>query len=115
MKKLEGLKLARFCRQLAEDKKAINPVILDLRKLNGPAEWFLICSAQSDPQLKAIADGIHKGMKEDEQGNAYGRDGSSASKWIVLDYGSILVHIMHEDLRGYYSIENLWNDAKKIK
>lgn len=112
---LEGLALAKECRKFALDKKAVDPVILDLSELNGPSEWFLVVSGDSDPQLKAIAGAINEGMKTEHGLPPVKNDGSPASQWIVLDYGSVLVHVMHTSKRAYYQLEKLWNDAPRVK
>jgi len=111
---LTELKLAQACRELALDKKAVDPVILDLRKLNGPSSMFLICSGDSDPQLKAIADSVSVGLKQKYGLHALGWDGRGDSQWMVLDYGSVLVHILRQEKRRYYNLEGLWSDAKRI-
>ncbi|MDD5260601.1 MAG: ribosome silencing factor [Methylacidiphilales bacterium] len=112
---LSDVKLAKICRDFALEKKALNPLILDLSKLNSPASFFLICSGESEPQLKAIADSILTGLKVQHGLRAAGHEGSSASQWIILDYGSLLVHVMHPEKRRYYNLENLWRDAKLVK
>lgn len=106
---------AKLCRSLALEKKALDPVILDLSKIQGPALCFVICSGQSDPHLKAIAAAIEQGMAEQEGLKPLGRDGDRSSQWMVLDYGDILVHIMHESKRAYYEIEQLWADAPRVR
>jgi len=112
---LTDVKLARLCRDFALDKKAVDPLVLDLTRLTGPASYFLICSGESEPQLKAIADSIITGMKEKHGIRTLAHDGKSGSQWIVLDYGSLLVHIMHTEKRRYYNLEYLWRDAKIVK
>ncbi len=109
----DTLQLAALCRELALEKKALDPVILDLREILGPAEAFLICSGQADPQLKAIANSIETGLKEKIGLKPYARDGRTGSKWLVLDYGQVIVHIMHQEIRSFYDIETLWRDAKR--
>lgn len=106
---------AKMCRSLALDKKAIDPVILDLSKIQGPATCFMICSGQSDPHLKAIAESIEDGVREETGVRPVARDGQPSSQWIVLDYGDVLIHIMHESKRAYYEIEDLWGDVPRVK
>jgi ribosome-associated protein len=106
--------LARLCAALALDKKANRPVILDLSELNGPAAYFLICSGESEPQLKAIAETIVSGLRDRHGIRVIATDGRHTSHWIVLDYGSLLVHIMREDKRAFYNLEKLWSDARPV-
>ncbi len=111
---LSGLDLARRGVQLAQDKKALDPVILDLRKISSIADYLVICSAQSEPQLKAIANGIEKSLKEEEGLYPLAIDGFPTSQWIVMDYGDVMLHIFHEQKRGVYALEDLWSDAAQI-
>lgn len=71
-------------------------------------------SGQSDPQVKAIASSILEGMRQEHQMGPHGYEGRSSSQWIVLDYGVVLVHIMHAEKRKFYRLEDLWSDAKRI-
>ncbi len=110
----DDLRLARLCAGFALDKKAGHPVILDLSELNGPSSYFLICSGESEPQLKAIAESITSGMRDRHGVRAIATEGRNSSQWIILDYGSLLVHIMHEQKRAFYNLEKLWRDAKVV-
>ena len=111
----EGIALAKKCREMAENKKAMDPVILDLRKVGGPSDFFLVVSGESEPHLKAIAGEIEKGVKEDLQRRPFRVSGNSASQWIILDYGDVLVHVMNAGRRGFYRLEDLWGDAPRIE
>lgn len=111
----EGLKLAKLCRSFAEDKKALHPVILDLRKLSTVADFFVICSAESEPQLKAIGGGLEKTLKDDYALRPNAVDGFPKSQWIVVDYGDVMVHIFTDAIRKFYDLEGLWNDAPRVK
>jgi ribosome-associated protein len=110
----EALILARQCVAAAEDKKALEPVILDLRAVSTITDYLVICSAQSDPQLKAIANGVVKTLKDDFGRAPLAMDGFPASQWIVIDYGEVMLHIFHETKRGIYALEDLWSDAKQV-
>jgi len=109
----DGLQLATLCRDLAANKKAQDPVVLDLRKIGGPSDFFVIVSAENEPQLKAIAGEIERGV-EAEGRHIYRSTGQAASQWMILDYGDVLVHIMHSTRRSFYRLENLWGDAEKV-
>ena len=111
---LTPLRIAKLCRQIALDKKADDVIILDLRKLSMLTDFFVICSGTSEPHLKAIAEEIHFRLKQLGL-HKYHRDGSVGSRWLVLDYVDVLVHIFHPKLREYYGLEDLWRDAKRVK
>lgn len=109
-----GLRLAKLCREAAEDKKAEDVVLLDVRKVSSIADYLLICSGNSEPHLKAIAEEISVRLKAAGV-RPKGRDGFPTSRWVVVDYGDVMVHIMHPETRDHYALESLWGDAKRVK
>ena len=109
-----GLELAQKIVAFAQDKKALDPVILDLRKISTIADYLVICSAQSEPQIKAIANGVEKSLKEECETRALAVDGFPTSQWIVIDYGDVMFHVFHEQKRGVYALEDLWSDAPQV-
>ena len=88
---------------------------MDLREISTFTDFFVICSAASEPQLKAIANEIETRLKEDYRIRAVAIDGFPASQWIVLDYLQVVVHVFHRDKRDFYSLEDLWGDAPRLK
>lgn len=88
--------------------------MLDLRNISNFTDYFVICSASSEPQLKAIASEIEATLKEEHGIRAVAVDGFPASQWIVLDYLQVVVHIFHLDKRAFYSLEDLWGDAPRL-
>ena len=107
------LELARRIVELAEDKKAADIVLLELAPLTTLADYFVICSGGSERQLDAIADGIVSSLR-DERTKPIGREGIPASHWVLLDYGSVIVHIFTPPERDYYGLEKHWSEAKTI-
>jgi ribosome-associated protein len=107
------LELARRIVELAEDKKAADIVLLELAPLTTLADYFVICSGGSERQLDAIADGIASALR-DEKTKPIGREGTAASHWVLLDYGSVIVHIFTPPERDYYGLEKHWSEAKTI-
>ncbi len=110
----DGLILARACVAAADDKKALDPVILDLREISSITDFMVICSAQSEPQLKAIANGVEIQLREELDRRPLAVDGFPTSQWIVIDYGEVMLHIFHEQKRGVYALEDLWSDAPVV-
>jgi ribosome-associated protein len=102
--------LARTCCKLALDKKAKDVVIIDLRKLNAPTDYFVICSGVVDRQIKAIADNIIEGTAEKGY-KPWHVEGYGALRWVLIDYVDVVVHVFNEETRGFYSLETLWGDA----
>lgn len=108
-----ALDLARRIVELAEDKKAADIVLLDLTSLTTMADYFVICSGGSERQLDAIADGIISSLR-DERTRPIGREGTPASHWVLIDYGSVIVHIFTPPERDYYGLEKHWSEARTI-
>jgi ribosome-associated protein len=107
------LDMARRIVELAEDKKAADIVLLDLTGLTTLADAFVICSGGSERQLDAIADGVIGGMR-DEKVRPIGREGTAASHWVLVDFGSVVVHIFTPPERDYYSLEKHWSEARTV-
>ncbi len=107
------LELARRIVDLAEDKKAADIVLLDLTALTTLADYFVICSGGSERQLDAIADGI-VGPLRDEKTKPIGREGTPASHWVLVDFGSVVVHIFTPPERDYYGLEKHWSEARTV-
>jgi ribosome-associated protein len=89
--------------------------VLDLSGISTFTDFFVICSAASEPQLKAIAGEIETRLKEDQSVRPIAIDGFPASQWMVLDYLQVVVHIFHRDKREFYSLEDLWGDAPRVE
>jgi ribosome-associated protein len=106
----EALALARRAVELAEDKKASDIVLLELRELTTLTDYFVIASGGSERQLQSIADGIVEGLKH-EGTLPIGREGGSSAHWLLLDYGSVIVHVMAQPERDFYGLEKLWSEA----
>ena len=107
--------MAARCAELAAGKKAEDVVALDLRGISTFTDFFVICSGTSEPHLKAIAGEIEERLKHDDSVAPNAVDGYPMSQWIVIDYTDVVVHVFHEQKRGYYSLEDLWSDAPRLK
>jgi ribosome-associated protein len=107
------LDLARRIVELAEDKKAADIVLLDLGELTTVADAFVICSGGSERQIAAIANGILEALR-DEGVKPFGREGTPESHWVLVDFGSVIVHVFTPPERDYYELEKHWSGAKVI-
>jgi ribosome-associated protein len=108
-----SIDIARRIVELAEDKKAADIVLFDLTGLTTFADYFVIASGGSDRQLDAIADGIVSGMR-DEKVRPFGREGTAASHWVLIDFGSVIVHVFTPPERDFYQLERHWSEAKTV-
>jgi ribosome-associated protein len=88
-------------------------VMLDLQKLNSIADYFVICSGESERQLKAILDAVDEGIGKEFERNAR-VEGTPDTGWVLLDYGDVVVHIFSVALRDYYRLERLWSKATPV-
>ena len=95
----------------ASEAKAEAIVLLDLRKLTSVADYFLICTGRSERQVKAIHDRVHLGMKQDHGVLPARVDGAAQARWVLMDYGDVIVHVFVPDLREFYRLEQLWGEA----
>ena len=107
------LDVARRIVELAEDKKAADIVLLDLGELTTLADAFVICSGGSERQISAIADGVVEGLRE-EGVRPIGREGTPELHWVLLDYGSVILHVFTPPEREYYQLERHWSGAKTV-
>ena len=111
---MDSKKLALLCRKLAENKKAENAVILDVRKLSSVTDYFVIVSGGGEPHLRAIAGEVADRLREDHQLRPRAIDGDASAAWQVLDYFDVIVHVMRTDVREKYDLESLWGDAPRV-
>lgn len=109
----EGLEGALAALSLALDKKALEPVLLDVRKLCSFCNYQLILSGRSDRQVDAISDGISAGLRERGL-TSLGKEGAKTGQWSLLDFGDFVVHVFLDSARENYDLEGLWNDAPRV-
>jgi ribosome-associated protein len=106
--------LVRLCAHLAEDKKAEDIVVLDLRGLMFVTDFFVIASGGNPRQLRAIQSSIHQEMSQ-RGVRPIGQEGSGQDRWVLMDYGDFVVHLFDPDSRRLYDLELLWGDAPRVE
>jgi ribosome-associated protein len=107
--------LARLCAEGALEKKAENILILDMRSISSFTDFFVIVSGTSEPQLRAIASSIRGKVRDAVNLRPLAQDGNPGSQWVIVDYGSVIVHIFHTEKRDLYGLETLWSDARRLE
>src|SRR5271170_3870320 len=112
---MDSKKLAGLCRDFADNKKAENIVILDVRDLSSVTDYFVIASGTSEPHLRAIVEEITDGLRDQYDLRPMRKDGSMQGAWVVLDFFDVIVHVMRADARERYDLEGLWGDAARVK
>jgi ribosome-associated protein len=111
---LDSKDFANIISEMIFVKKGYDVKIIDLRNLASFADYFVICSADSDTQVKAIADEIEKKLR-DEGIKCWHKEGYMALQWVLLDYVDVVIHIFKKEARNFYNLEKLWGDAPTIE
>jgi ribosome-associated protein len=110
---VESTHLARMAALSADEKKGKEVKILDIRSITTVADYFVICSGTSSTHIRALADNVEAKLLELGL-PLHHMEGYQNGRWILLDFGDIVVHIMHEDERKFYNLERLWGDAREV-
>jgi len=111
---MDSKKLALLCRKLADNKKAENIVVLDVRKLSSITDYYVVVTGTSEPHLRAIVVEITDRLREEEHLRPRAIDGDLKTAWQVIDYFDVIVHVMRTDVRAKYDLEGLWGDAPRV-
>jgi ribosome-associated protein len=109
---MQTIEIVREASQAAKDKKALRPILIDVRDVSDLCDFHLICSGENERQTRAIADAIEERCFKVSGLKPVAIEGKQTGNWIVMDYGSFLVHIFYNYLRDYYGIEQLWSRGK---
>ena len=112
--KVEGKELAIACARAADDNKAEDIRVLDVTGLSTLTDFLVVCSGNSMPHLKALLRDTEVTVNEKHGVKPYSGEGRAETNWVVLDYFDVMVHIMSEEARALYDLENLWGDAKAV-
>lgn len=112
--KKRSLEIAQFCANAIDEKFGGSILILDVSELSGIADYFVIATANSSPQLNAIVDNVYDKVRKGLDIRPRRTDGDPESGWISMDYSDVLVHLMTEETRCKYALEKLWGDAPVI-
>lgn len=113
-KEITAKKLAELIAGFASDIKAQNIVILDMRKAANFCDYFVLCSGTSSRQVRAIAEGIEEGLREDSIKTSF-KQGIREGRWALLDFGTVVVHVFEKEARDFYGLEYLWKEADKVE
>jgi ribosome-associated protein len=110
---LNSLEAALLCAAAADEKKAFDIVILDLRKLTYITDYFVICSGSNTTQVGAVADWIGHCLAGEGVRTSH-IEGEGETRWVLMDYGDVVVHVFEEETRMHYRLERLWADAPRV-
>lgn len=112
---MEAKKLALLCRELADNKKAENIEVIEVKKVSSICDYFVIATGTSEPHLRAIADEISDKLATEHGREPQAVDGTVQTAWVVMDYFDVIVHLMRAEVRKKYDLETLWGDVPRIK
>ena len=109
------IELARIAARIAQEKKAEDLVLLELERKVSYCDFFLICSGRNRRQVRAIAESLSSSFKKELGLAPLSTEGMESGRWVLLDFGDIVVHVFEEPLRGFYDLEGLWQDAPRVE
>ena len=109
-----GLRRARIAARVAAENRGRDIVVLDMRELTCMFDFFVLVSGASRRQLHAISEEIDRVLQEELGDQRMGIEGYEESRWILLDYGDVVVHMFEPETRAYYALEELWGQAKRV-
>jgi ribosome-associated protein len=112
---MDSKTLALLCRDLADNRKAENVMVLDVRKISTVTDYFVVASGTSEPHLRAITDEITDKLRAEHNLRPRAMDGTLQTAWVVMDFFDVIVHVMRTDVRERYNLEGLWGDAPQIR
>nr|WP_315851215.1 ribosome silencing factor [Adhaeretor mobilis] len=109
-----SLELAMAAARTAEDNRGEDIVILDMREITPVFDYFVLATGKSRRQLHAMSEEIDHKLEDDLKDKRMGIEGYSESRWILLDYGNVVIHLFDEETREFYALEDFWNGAKRV-
>ncbi len=114
MQAMNPLDKALLCLKIIQERKAIDPVLFDVRELTSIADYFIITSGSSSRQVQTIAKHIVRRMRE-EGLKVYGIEGEQQGHWVLIDYSDVVIHVFYQPVREFYDLEGLWVEAPRVE
>ncbi|MCB9556500.1 MAG: ribosome silencing factor [Deltaproteobacteria bacterium] len=110
----DSKELALFAAQTAIENNALEPVLLQASDITSYTDFILVISGQSMRQVEALAEQVRLALKQHDR-DPIGREGERGGHWVLLDYGDLVIHVLHHPAREYYDLEGLWSDATRVE
>jgi len=114
-RRMKSHRLVQYCYAYADDRKAVDPVILEVKELSSVTDYFFLVTGTSAPHLRAIVDTVVERLKRDQGVRPLSFDGKTSASWVVIDYNDVIVHAMSRATRERYDLESLWGDSPRLK
>ena len=112
---MQSIDRALLCAAQVLEKKAFNVRVLDVRKLSSLTDFLVLATGSSDRQVQAAAEAVHLGLKHDHATRPMGIEGMNEGRWVLIDYGDVMVHVFQEAVRQFYDFDGLWRDAPEAE
>jgi ribosome-associated protein len=106
---------AILCAAYALEKKAMEVRVLEVKGLSTLTDYLLIASGSSDRQVQAVAEAVRAGLKDDHATPPMAVEGMKEGRWVLIDYGDVMVHIFHKPVRDFYDLDGLWSEAAEVE
>ncbi|NLC70402.1 MAG: ribosome silencing factor [Desulfuromonadaceae bacterium] len=111
---MDSKERARRCAHYALEKKGYNIRILEISPLSDLADYLVFVSGNSDRQVQAIAESVRLGLKGNEETSPLAVEGMREGRWVLIDYGDVMVHVFQQPVRDFYDLEGMWNEASEL-
>jgi ribosome-associated protein len=105
---------ARLCLEIIQERKAIDPVLMEVGRLTSFTDYFLVASGASSRQVQAISQHMARRLRE-EGFRPFGVEGEQEGHWVLMDYGDVVIHIFYQPVREFYDLEGLWTEAPRVE
>ena len=111
---MQSKERALLCAAYALEKKAFNVRILEVSGISSLTDYLLLASGRSDRQVQAVAEAVRLGLKKDHATAALAVEGMNEGRWVLIDYGDVMVHVFQEPVREFYDLDGLWSEAAEV-
>jgi ribosome-associated protein len=112
---LQSIDRALLCAAQIAEKKAFHLRVLDVRRISSLTDYLVLASGGSDRQVQAAAEAVHLGLKQQHGVRPLGIEGMNEGRWVLIDYGDVMVHVFQEPVRQFYDLDGLWRDAAEVQ
>lgn len=111
---MDAKQTAQFCAAYSLEKKAFNVRLLEVKGLSSLTDYLVLASGRSDRQVQAIAESVRTGLKNDHANAPLAVEGMNDGRWVLLDFGDVMVHVFQEPVREFYDLDGLWQEAEEL-
>jgi len=111
---MKAIEKARLCLDIIEERKAIDPILMEVSRLTSFTDYFLVASGASTRQVQAMSQHMARRLR-DQGFKTFGIEGEQEGHWVLMDYGDVVIHIFYQPVREFYDLEGLWTEAPRVE